>query len=60
MKKFIFASAIALMMTVASCGTKDAETEVVPSVDSTDVVVDSVAVADTVCVDSVLIDSVAE
>lgn len=66
MKKFIFAGAIALMMTVASCGTKDAETNEATDKDSTTVGVDtatgtdSVTNVDTVVVDGVPADSVAE
>ena len=59
MKKFIFASAIALMMTVVSCETKNAETTVATENDSTLVVVDSTSVNTNVA-DSVLVDSVAE
>lgn len=60
MKKFIFAGAIALMMAVASCGTKNTETETTTNGDTTVVETDSVAGVDTVDGDSVLVDSVAE
>lgn len=60
MKKFIFAGAIALMMTVASCGTKESETEKTTNDVSTTTNTDSVTDENAEDANCELVDSVSE